>query len=532
MTDATLVVRPSASARPQTPVATVAVASPAMTLAQARPSAGPSAFASSGDERPDELLPQVPHAGWVTATAAFLTLAVGLPVFFAGLKASSFRDPVLSLSMFVTIYAAARLAGLLHNGRDALLRLTFWIYVYLWLGLAASAQIIANRFPIPYQSFDSDLQAKAMIGVVAGIVAYDLGGVFARRSSRSSWLGRSLSRFELAPRRVWLVAAVGVVYPLYITAKFGLAVRFSSRETATNAIFRPGAGQRVDLLQDKAAGLVQVALLWVPAFLALYLMIYLYRSHRPGDPMSAADQRWSTSLRARRLIGILVLVNVLANNPQSNPRYRFAGIAIALVITFWPSGGMARFRLGALALLGLTIVVFPYAAVFRYDQRALTFTPLSEQLATSPDYGMFQQQLNGLVYTRDQGHTLGRQLEGAVLSPVPRVLWPTKPLDTGNVVSRTNIINASSDFWTEANVDFGMAGIGVWFFLYGYVSRVFEDAYRDRNQRRATVIGAAVPLFAAFQIFLVRGALQPAIGELLPVAGLFVCCLRRVRTDA
>lgn len=502
-----------------------------MTLAEERPTddRGSSSAGALPVDTFGGLVPRVPYVGWVLATAVFITLAAGLPVLFAGLRGSSFDDPVLGLSMFVTVYAAARIAGLLHHGRDALLRLTFWTYVYLWLGLAASAQIISNRFPIPYQSFGSDLQSQAMVAIVIGLVAYDVGGLLGRRSKGSSWMGRSLTRLEFAPRRVWLVAVVAILYTLYATASTGLAVRFSSRNTATNAIFRPAAGQRVDLLQDKASGLIQVALLWVPAFLALYLMIYLYRSHRSGDAMSSGDRRWSTSRRARRLIAVLVLVNVLANNPQSNPRSRFAGVAIALTIAFWPTGGMARFRAGALALLGLTIVAFPYAAVFRFDQRALTFAPLSEQLATSPDYGMFQQQLNGLIYTRDNGHTLGRQLEGAVFSPVPRVLWPTKPLDTGNVVARTDLINASSDFWTEANVDFGLAGVVVWFVAYGYVSRVFEGAYRDRDQRRATVIGAAVPLFAAFQIYLVRGALQPAFGELLPVAGLFICCVRRKR---
>lgn len=470
-------------------------------------------------------------SGWVIASVAFVVLALVLPVVFAGLSARSFQDSAVSLSVFVTVYASARIAGLLLSGRDALLRLTFWIYVYLWLGLAATAQLVADRFPIPFQSFGSGIKVQAMTAVVVGLVAYDLGSLLSGRSQRSTWLRRSVARLEFAPRRIWLVAGVGILYALYTTATTGLAVRFSSRETATNAIFRPGAGQRVDLLQNKAAGLIQVALLWVPAFVALYLMIYLYRTHRTGGRVAPDVRAWCASLRARRLIAGLLLANLLVNNPFSNPRYRFAGVVIALVIVFWPTGGMARFRVGALVLLGLTIVVFPYAAVFRYDQRTLTLTPLSEQLSGSPDYGMFQQQLNGLVYSQTNGHTGGRQLAGAVLSPVPRVLWPGKPIDTGNMISRSNLINASSDFWTEANLDFGLAGLAVWFLAYGYVSRVFEDAYRDRDQRKATIIGAAVPLFAAFQIFLVRGALQPAFGELLPVAFTFLFCLRRRTVD-
>lgn len=475
---------------------------------------------------------RVPYAGWIIATVVFLVLAVALPVVFAGLRGSSFDEPPVALSMFVTVYASAHLAALLRQGRDALVRLTFWTFVYLWLGLAATAQLLADRFPIPNQAFGSDLEVRALIGVVVGLAAYDVGSLLGRRSDRSTWLARSLGRLEIAPRRVWGLAAIGVLYTLYATARDGLAVRFSSRDTATRAAFQAAASQRVDLIQNKAGGLIQVALLWLPAFLALYLILYLYRSDLPEETVSSADRRWSRSLRARRLIAVLVVVNLLANNPQSNPRARFAGVVIALVIAFWPTGGAARFRAGALALLALTILVFPYAAVFRYDQRAFRFTPLSEQLSTSPDYGMFQQELNGFVYTDRSGHTFGRQLAGTVFSPVPRAIWPSKPIDTGGLVSRVDFINASSDLWTEANVDFGMAGIVVWLLAYGYVSRVFEDAYRDRDQRRATVIGAAVPLFAAFQILLVRGALQPVFGELAPVAVLFALCLRRAPEDA
>lgn len=497
------------------------------------PVASTPVVATKGQVRLDRRLPyttRVPLAGWVIASVALLVLALALPVMFAGVRGASFANPALTLSMAITVYGAVKLARILRAGREAWVELTFWAFVYLWLGLAASAQIIADRFPIPFQSFDQDLQVRALTGIIIGLVAYEVGHVVAHRHGGGSRLGRRLDRWEFAPRKVWLLAALGIVYPLYSTVTTGLAVRFSSRSTATNVAFGTQTGDRVDLLQNKAGGLIQVALLWVPAFLGLYLLLYLYRRSRLGAPLAEADRRWSHSRRARRLIVVLILVNVLVNNPQSNPRARFAGVVIALAIAWFPTSGPARFRAGAVALLGLTIIVFPYAGVFRYDQRAFSFAPLSEQLSASPDYSMFQQELNGLLYTDRRGYAFGRQMAGAVLAPVPRALWPEKPIDTGNLVSRTQLINASSDLWTEANLDFGFAGIAVVFLGYGFVSRLFDDAYRRRDRTRATVVGAAVPLFAAFQILLVRGALQPVIGELLPVAVGVALCLRTRRS--
>jgi hypothetical protein len=230
------------------------------------------------------------------------------------------------------------------------------------------------------------------------------------------------------------------------------------------------------------------------------------------------------------MIVVMAIVNLFANNPISNPRYRFGGVALALLIAVWPMGRPARFRAAVVGLLALLIVIFPYAAVFRYDQRVLQLTPVKQQLVGSADFGMFQQELNGVVYVDQHGYTLGRQTLGGVLSFVPRAVWKNKPLDTGTLISRARFINASSTLWTEANVEFGWIGIFGALAVYGYLSRLFDEAYVSREKGQISVIGAAVPLFAAFQIFLVRGSFQPAFGELAPVAVAFLLCVR-IRRD-
>ncbi|MCU1353200.1 MAG: hypothetical protein JWM05_2409 [Acidimicrobiales bacterium] len=485
---------------------------------------------ASGSGRAREPGPTL--AAWGLGTAVFIVLAGLLPVVFTGIDLDAVRRPPVALALVITWYSSLRLAQLITLGRDAPVRLTFWVYVYLWLGLATTAQVIADRFPLPYQTFDSSTQVTTLACILLGLLAYDLGVTIGGRSAGASTIGRHLNDLEIAPRRVWGLAVLGTLSTAYFTAKTGLSTRFSSRITASSAFYSVPGTIRLDLIQNKASALIRISLLWMPVFVALYLLLYLYRSSQQGGQVDPPDRRWVTSLRARRLLGLLIMVNVLSGNPLSNPRYRFGGIMIALAIAFFPQRSVTRFRVGAIAIIAVLVIVFPYAAIFRYDQRATPKGPLSGQLIGSADYGMFQQQLNGFVYVSDHGHTMGRQVMGAVLSPVPRMIWKNKPIATGDLVSRTSAINASSDLWTEANVDFGLAGVTVFFLFYGWATRVFDDAYHKRSLRKPSVVGAAVPLFAAFQIFLVRGALQPAFGELAPIAVVFVCCLRRPRPAA
>ena len=473
------------------------------------------------DGRPD-------LAGWATGTILFIVLAVVLPLLVTKLSWASFRQPAVGLGALITTYAAGRLVQLVARGSERLLQITFWVFVYIWFGLAATAEIVQDTFPIPFQNFDRSDQVTALTGIVIGLVGYDLG-VFARNRSRGRpWLQRTCDRYEIVPRRVWVVAGVGILATLYFTAKTGLATRFSSRDQATAALLgRPAAGLRVDQIQNKASGLIQASLLWMPAFLGLFLLLYLYRQAKHNPP-GLASRRFVGSLGARRLIVVLFVINILANNPLSNPRYRFGGVALAWALAVVSLRTRRRLRVAVLALLVGLLFVFPYAAVFRYQTRVLNFVPLKTELVDSPDYGMFQQELNGVEYIRESGHTFGEQTLGAVFSFVPRKLWTSKPIDTGNLISRTELINASATLWTEANVEFGWPGIFIFFLAYGWVSAAFDKGY-VRRRAGPTVIGAAVPLWAAFQVFILRGSLQPVVGELAPVAVVFCLCLRRRR---
>ena len=472
-------------------------------------------------------------ASWFGATLLFLFLGLVVPVAVMGQNFAPLAKVSTLMAVFLTWYAALRLAGHYHSGRPQLVQITFWAFVYLFLGLASFAQLTADEFPIPYQFFDEQIRFQALAGVILGCLCFDAGRILAL-SVRRHRLRERLEYRVMDARRVWVLGIFGIVATMgVVMTTGGLGTRFQSRQAAEEALFgKPPWGVRIDQLDDKTAGLIKTSLTWLPVFLGLILLLFLRQvaTNRFGPDRQV---RWVRNPPATLLLWGLILVNIVANNPIANPRIRFGGVAFAIALVMVHVERPRRLRAFLVALLMLILLVFPYADLFRYDvQQTIKVDTLRDQLVESPDYAMFQQEMNGIVYVREHGFSKGYQTLGAALPFVPKSLWANQPQATGDLISRTDDINASSTLWTEANVEFGWLGITLVFLGYGFLAMLADESYERWSRARPSIIGIAVPLFAAFQFFVLRGALLPVVGDLAPIVVLVLLCSRRVRRAA
>jgi hypothetical protein len=453
-----------------------------------------------------------------------------MPIVFTPVSLVSLGQPGPLLAYLVLIYSTFRLSFVFLVGTERLIEGTFWIFVYVFFGLAALAQTVTQRFALPpYGPFSKGDQIGAFAVIIVGLLAYELGRVL-RKSRRGEHPNYSGWRFIVVPKRIWLLATVGIVAVIAFLWTEGVQIQFSSRQDSTVSLLgAPQPGQRLDQISDKAIGIVKIFFHWVPQFVALYLLLYLYAELR----RSGARVPWITTTSAKAMLMTLVLANVIVNNPISNPRSRFGGVAMALTVAVLPLRRPARFRLAVAIVLLAVLFVLPLADVFRYSERGYrSAAPLADELVSSADYSMFQQELNSQVYVKSNGHTFGHQLLGSIFVFVPRRWWPSKPIATGDVISRTNAINASDSLWAEAYVDAGYVGVFGFFLMYGWVTFGLERRYIERAPGSFTLVSVGVPLFAAFQLLILRGALQPVVGELVPVGLVLFACSQRRRSVA
>lgn len=466
---------------------------------------------------------------WYFSTMLLLLLGGIIPLVFTRTDIASLSKPPVLLSIVITEWASLRLVTLLAKGRANLVQITFWVFVYVWLGLTALAQTVAQRFPIPGPGLSAGAQSKALIAVLMGLVSYE-AGLLARRSIGASSRARWFRNRQVVLGRVLAIAALGGAGAGFALWNHGLGVLFGSRYAAAEAVYgQASPGLRLDQAGNKAVGLLQATFIWAPAFLALLILVAVAKAS--NGHARQGFERFVSSTRGRALVIGLGLANVLVNNPISSPRYRLGGIALALVAVAWPLFTPLRLRAWSCTLIIGVLFAFPLLDVFRYDDRTIDVSPLSEQLLSSPDFAMFQQEVNAQAYVEQNGFTFGEQVLGVAFGYVPRALWPGKPIDTGNLIVTSDAINASASLWATVFVDGGLLAVAVTFFAYGWITRLFEGLY-VRGWRDSSFIAVGVPLYASFQLILLRGDLQPAVGQLAPLLVALIAVTRRQERGA
>lgn len=462
-----------------------------------------------------------PRALLSRALAVPLILGLGLflPAVVAVQPGPGVRDGVFWLQMVLTCYSGTRLAVMALTAHRKLIQGSFWLFVYVAMGVAPLVQNVLDQTPTPVVGTRADLLVAVAL-VLIGCAAFDVGALLSRHRPirRARRKDRSASFHR---RRVFLLAAIAFVGSALLVVKLGgPAVFFSSRQAITDTIRADGAAS--------AESNVGSALLrgfgTVPALLALLVFT-----------------RWLvTSRRARRrpLViatwGALLLLNGVVNNPISNPRYWFLTVLFSFLFTAFPkSPTMYRtaLALGVLAAL----VVFPFADRFRYDDggyKPVQTTSVFEPLAIK-DYDQVGMFANTITFSdTGPGHFYGRQLAGSVFFFVPRSVWQGKPRDTGVMIGQwmgMKNVNLSSPMWAEVWIDFGAGGVVVGFVALGYLAARGDRRYALRTSvdpRPGNVMAIVIPLVAGYSFILLRGPLLQASGRI----GVALICFALVTT--
>lgn len=460
--------------------------------------------------------PSQPANDAFIALASFLVLAFLLPLTLVRWEYARFGETSLWIAYAVVLYASGRLALLIGRGRPEWLHGGFWVFVYIFIGLALLAQIAAHDFPGPFD-YPDHLLTKTVLSFLIGLVGYDLGRFLGQRRQM---LRTSKTRMVSLPRTIAL-GLIGLAFVGLAVSRYGLGTFFSSRDAVEEALQGRPAGITADLIknEDKAVGQLMQNAVRKPVFIALY-MILVFRSVRRHKLLRSTNQ-----LALGLFIGILVVANIVVNNPIGNDRLGAGVTVLAFLSVFVDLKRRRVFRLGVVAMVVMFLFAFGALDAFRRTQER-DFSrggAVSELLISHMDYGTTQVGHETTVYVALNGHTMGRQMLGVAGLWVPRRVWPEKPIPTGTLTSRA-FVNVSSSLWTEGYIDFGYLGSGMLLMFYGWGSRRLDDLYLKSRLGAVTIL---MPLLVGYQFIVVRGSLIPALGAWLFVLVCACACLQK-----
>lgn len=456
-------------------------------------------------------------AGWVLGTLFFLTLAILLPLTVA--MQSSVRNVHVGLAVqsVVVLYAAFNLAKQVVTGREHLFETFFWIYAYTWLGLAAWAQVLNDQVPTP-SGFTDGVTLKASVVILIGMFAFSAGTWWAERSTGTSFLTNALERRDFTWNRVYFAVGLSfMIAPVVISLLGGPAAFFSSREALDETFFGIGG-------EGLAVSYLYRAVLTVPPLVMLIAVIHMRRQKHVTR---------ASSVTIGALIAGLGILNAIVNNPISSPRYWAGTVAGSVLLVMRPWRRPNVLRASVIGLVLMLVVLFPYADYFRYERGRSTkgFTTITSQMTGKLDYDSFPQVQSAVDYVEQRGHTKGRQGLGPIAFFVPRVIWPDKPGDTGALLANFEgwiYTNLSAPLWAETFLDGGWLAVVLVFFLLGLFERRIDRRYALSRRGDPGLLQVFVPIFAVYQVIVLRGSLLPAAGRFVVLIAIALFASKRI----
>lgn len=428
------------------------------------------------------------------------TACVGLCGVGPMLVVLSMPDPLPAgnatfLAILVLVLAGARFSWLLGRGEARLMEFSFWIFTYVFMGLAPLVQMRSGINPGTTPGLLSRLNFSALLVILIGTIFTGIGCLISR-PSRGKLAVSSVHRF-----RIFVLALAALVANAYYVAQVGPASLVSSRAGLNKA--------EIDQWSNSTTAAIVSSLCTMPLLVAWLGLLQLRRQRK-----EAGQTRYLV------LPAVVLCALLFSVNPISSPRYIFGTVILSILAGIGAYSTAARVRIMSVAFLIALVFVFPIADAFRRSQ-VPDFSDLGlMDSMTSGDFDAFAQVNNTVLYVINEGITWGWQAAGVLLFWIPRSYWPNKPLDTGVFLAEYRgylFENLSAPIWSELFINGGWIVLALGMLVLGMYMR-----HRDDQAITARLLGQQPPVLSVilpfYMFILLRGSLLQAMAFLVVIS--------------
>lgn len=426
---------------------------------------------------------------------------------------------------------SARMAWLIGVGERRLFEMMFWMYSYMFLGLAPLAQLREHEWPATVPRVDATFVVTATLMVIVGCGAFLAGSGLDNATSLRRLLPTSRNAGDVTrtaftinyPRTV-VLCAFAILLNVYYLSSVGWVQFLMSRDELTSAC---------EAIWPQSSAGVMVRPCSYMALLVAFIALMRFRGE--AKRARARGENVSQKVMRSNMTLIVIIGMLLANsmNPISNARYLSGTAMLAVATSFGLFATRQRFRIVASGFLAGMLLIFPLADAFRYSSQAdfKAANPIESLL--SPDYDSFAQLMNGYLAGAREGIVPGKQLSGVLLFWMPRAFWSDKPVDTGIYIANVRgytVTNLSAPLWIELYLNGGWVVLAVGMFALGFGLHRWDSRLNAQFDvdRMPGLVSCILPFYL---MILLRGSLLQAASFLFFVLffSLFVRQRKRVK---
>lgn len=388
--------------------------------------------------------------------------------------------------LLISILCSFQISKTINFAWERLHEQIFWLYSFVWLGLAPIAQQLSGKRPLPFDVTTSDYSSAGWL-VFFSLIAYSI--VIEIRVKQ--FKEKIVENPKLRIQKLIFVSQLASVLSIIIVIWIGPSVFLQSREDLSKALFQEGRA-------DNSQGAILAALCCVPIFVCMIALQFQVKFPHEIDMQKKLQRvsRW------------ILILNLFVNNPISQGRFWFCTVwGSLLLVRIWGKSKTVTY----FPLIGILFVllIFPVSDIFRYSTSSGDLklsSPLS-MLESKGDFDSFEQIAWGVKYVKEVGHTNGSQILGAATFAVPRAIWPDKPRDTGIILGKAanfGNLSLSAPIWIEGYIDGGLILMCLYMLLFAYMHSFFREI--SRNNPGFTII------FIPYQLVILRGSLIASMG--------------------
>ena len=405
--------------------------------------------------------------------------------------------PSLLMGCIIIFFSSVRLMQLGRACPEKMTVITFYMFCYIWLGLAPIYQLGVGELPW-HIVLDIKYYHYAYLIIIVSILSFEFGyrAVFSKKKMRE------VEYVPIRRKRLILFSIGAILVSLWLgPLSTPISVLLSFREEVAAAYGN-------DILRQ-----VTLSLMRTPIYVALLALLWKIRSSENKNFIEVS------------LLILVVPVFLVVNFPTAVSRAWFGAISIStLLVIFLTSKRRLRPYFPLVMSLAL-ITLFPFMHRFRragYGDDGGVAQSILETYSRG-DFDVFSMTAHFAKFVfGDVGVSWGHQLLGVIFFWVPRSIWPGKPVGSGYMVAEQSgfhFYNVSAPFWAEGLVNFSILGVVAFMVTLGWFLKKLD--FHVRVAQGASVFALVYVYIAGFLILIMRGDLMTVMVFSVP----FLLCV-------